>query len=66
MSDPLLPEDDGQTPLSAEDLEGLIPSHITLRGELNEAEQANIVSAQSWAFKRNNNVLSADFLNDLH
>ena len=66
MSDPLLPEDDGQTPLSAEELEGLIPSHITLRGELNEAEQANIVSAQSWAYKRNNKVLSADFLNDLH
>ena len=47
MNDPLLPEDDGQTPLTPEELEGLIPSYITLRGELNEAEQINIVEAQS-------------------
>lgn len=66
MSDPLLPEEDGQTPLTHEELEGLIPSYITLRGELNEAEQANIVSAQTWAYKRNNKVLSIDYLNDLH
>ncbi|MDA0824680.1 MAG: mobile mystery protein B [Proteobacteria bacterium] len=66
MSDPLLPQEDGQTPLTHEELEGLIPSHITLRGELNEAEQANIIEAQSWAYKRNNKVLSIDFLNDLH
>ena len=66
MSDPLLPEDDGQTPLTQEELEGLIPSHITLRGELNEAEQANIIQAQNWAYGRKNKVLNADFLNDLH
>jgi Fic-DOC domain mobile mystery protein B len=66
MSDPLLPVDDGQTPLTPEELEGLIPSYITLRGELNEAEQINIVEAQSWGFKRNRSVLSLKFLNDLH
>ena len=66
ISDPLDPQDDGQTPLTHEELEGLIPSHITLRGELNEVEQANIVSAQSWAYKRNNKVLNIEFLNDLH
>jgi len=66
MSDPLVPQDDGQTPLTHEELEGLVPSHITLRGELNEVEHANIVSAQSWAYKRNNKMLSIDFLNDLH
>ena len=66
MSDPLLPEADGQTPLTHEELEGLIPSHITLRGELNEAEQTNIIQAQNWAYKRNNKVLSIDFLNALH
>ncbi len=43
MIDPLLPKDDGQTPLTPEELEGLTPSYITLRGELNEAEQINIV-----------------------
>ena len=66
MNDPLLPEDDGQTPLTPEELEGLIPSYITLRGELNEAEQINIVDAQSWGYKRNREVTSIEFLNDLH
>ena len=66
MSDPLLPQDDGQTPLTPEELEGLVPSHITLRGELNEAEQINIVEAQSWGYKRNRSVLNLKFLNDLH
>jgi len=66
MNDPLLPEDEGQTPLTPEELEGLIPSYITLRGELNEAEQINIVEAQSWGYKRNRVVASIEFLNDLH
>ncbi len=66
MSEPLLPEGDGQTPLSQEELEDLIPSHIILRSELNEAEQANIVAAQNWALSRNNEVLSTKYLNDLH
>ena len=41
MTDPLAEQDDASTPLSPEEREGLIPSYITLRGELNEAEQAN-------------------------
>lgn len=66
MSDPLLPEDDGQTPLDDEEREGLIPSYITLRSELNEAEQANILEAQDWAVRRKLDVLDIDFLNKLH
>ena len=66
MIDPLLPENDGQTPLSEEEREGLIPSYITLRAELNEAEQANILEAEEWAFKRKHTVLNIDFLNELH
>ena len=66
MSDPLLPEDDCQTPLTPEEFEGLVPSYITLREELNEAEQINIVEAQSWGYKRTRSVLSIKFLNDLH
>ena len=66
MSDPLLPEDDGQTPLTHEELEGLKLTHITMRGELNEAEQANIITAQSWAYRRKNNVLTIDYLTELH
>lgn len=47
MSDP--EEDDASTPLTAEEREGLIPSYVTLRRELNEAEQANILEAEEWA-----------------
>lgn len=50
MTDPLVPDDDGGTPLDEEEKEGLIPSHIALRSELNEAEQAGILEAQEWAY----------------
>jgi Fic-DOC domain mobile mystery protein B len=66
MTDPLLEQDDAATPLSPEEREGLIPAYITLRGELNEAEQANILEAEEWAFARTRDVLSEKFLNDLH
>ncbi|RDH91040.1 MAG: mobile mystery protein B [endosymbiont of Seepiophila jonesi] len=64
--DPLIEQDDASTPLSPEELEGLIPSYITLRSELNEAEQANILEAEEWAFNRKRDVLSEKFLNNLH
>ena len=66
MTDPLAEPDDAATPLSPEERDGLIPSYITLRGELNEAEQANIVEADAWAFSRKRPVLYAAFLNTLH
>lgn len=66
MTDPLAEQDDSSTPLSPEEREGLIPSYITLRGELNEAEQANILEADAWAFSRKRNVLDQRFLNTLH
>lgn len=66
MTDPLGPLDDAGTPLSEEEREGLILSYITLRNELNEAEQANILEAESWAFTRKRNVLDERFLDRLH
>lgn len=66
MTDPLFEQDDAATPLSEEEKEGLIPSYITLRGELNEAEQANILEAEEWAFKRKRDVLDERFLDNLH
>ena len=42
MSGPLDEADDA-TPLSHEEREGPIPSHVTLRGELNELEQQDIL-----------------------
>jgi len=66
MTDPLGEEIDGSTPLTKEELEHLIPSYITLRHELNEAEQANILEAEEWAFSRKRDVLSERFLDNLH
>ena len=64
--DPLVEQGDASTPLSPEELEGLVPSYITLRSELNEAEHANIVDAEEWAFQRKRDTLSEKFMNDLH
>ncbi len=66
MTDPLGEEINGSTPLTEEELEQLVPSYITLRYELNEAEQANILEAGEWAFLRKRVVLSERFLDNLH
>ena len=66
MTDALFQQADDATPLSHEEREGLIPSYITLRRELNEAEFAGIADAESWAFARKRNVLDEKFLNNLH
>ena len=66
MTDSLNPQDDAGTEFSEEEKEGLIPSYITLRSELNEAEQANILEAQEWAFSRKRDVLDEKFLKNVH
>ena len=58
--------DDASTPLDGDEKEGLIPSYVTLRSELNEAEQANILEAEDWAYKRKRDALDAIFLDRLH
>jgi len=66
VTDPLDELDDASTPLSEEEREDLIPSYVTLRPELNEAEQANILEAEEWAFARKRDVLNERFLTNLH
>lgn len=67
MSDPLFDEDDeANTPLEAGEREQLIPSYITLRRELNEAEQINIANAAKWLVSRKRDVLDEKFLRNLH
>jgi Fic-DOC domain mobile mystery protein B len=66
MTDPLEEQVDGSTPLTAEEQQQLIPSYISLRHELNEAEQSNILEAEEWALSRKRDVLSGRFLDDLH
>lgn len=67
MPEPPFEGDDGaNTPLAAEEREQLIPSYITLRHELNEAEQINIAAALGWAEVRRRDVLDRDVLSELH
>jgi Fic-DOC domain mobile mystery protein B len=46
----------GSTPLTEEEKEGLIPRTITMRSELNEAEQENILKAIIWLDRPNMRV----------
>ena len=66
MNGPFDQPDDAATALDEEEKVGLIPSYITTRGELNEAEQANILEAAEWAFARKRDVLEERFLDNLH
>lgn len=58
--------DGNATPLSPVERDGLIPTHITLRSELNELEQKNVAEADRWAFSRKRKVLDEVFLQSLH
>ena len=68
MTDPHFEVDDeANTPLTPEGRHGLIPTYITTRAELNEAEQENIAEADRWAFSRKRgDVVDVDFLMALH
>lgn len=61
-----LDEPENATPLTAEERQGLIPSHVTLRSELNELEQQNILEADTWAFSRKHDPVKEPFVRNLH
>ncbi len=56
----------GATPLDPDELAGLILGHIATQGELNEWEQQNIQVGDDWARKQRKDILSEDFLRQLH
>jgi Fic-DOC domain mobile mystery protein B len=58
--------DDHATPLTPAERNGLIPSYIATRGELNEAEQRNIATADTWASGRKHYIFRERFLKSLH
>jgi Fic-DOC domain mobile mystery protein B len=67
VTDPLIDSgDDASTPLTPEEREALLPSYVTQRRELNEVEQIGISDADRWAFSRKRDVLSEEFLCQLH
>jgi Fic-DOC domain mobile mystery protein B len=64
------PHAPGATPLTAEQLKGLRNPFIRTHGELNRAEQANIILARTWARTARSikvpNMLGREFLETLH
>lgn len=54
------------TPLTAEERDGLIPSHLALRRDLNELEQQNILQADTWVFSRKRDPVNESFARNLH
>lgn len=61
-----LDEPNNATPLSPEECDGLIPSHVTLRSELNELELQNILEAATVIFSRRRDPLNESFALSLH
>ena len=66
MTDPLVPTGDGHTALPAEDRLGLIPTYISTRGELFDAEQRNIAEALLQRPPTIDQLLDDLYLRDLH
>lgn len=61
--------DYGQTPISAEEMEGLLIKTISTKAELDEFEQNNIESAVEWSMKhvfQGNKILTIDFILEVH
>ena len=61
----------GATPLTDDDIDGLIPTFIATRADLNLAEQANIEAATMWAFGRRrvvtpDRLLTIEFCDRVH
>jgi Fic-DOC domain mobile mystery protein B len=69
VSTDLIGNADGQTPLDEDELKGLRLSYIATRGDLDAAEQLNIVEGRTWATTRKRTVvqiLDDAFLRSLH
>jgi Fic-DOC domain mobile mystery protein B len=57
----------GATPLNPQEIEGLIPTHITTRAQLDRWEQDNIHEAISWVENhRPGDILDESFMKQLH
>lgn len=59
---------DGATPLDPDEAEGLLPDHISTRGELNAWEQLNIVRGAEWIRDKASvqDILTQDTVRELH
>lgn len=72
MDDELTSHSPGATPLDDDDVDGLIPTWVATRRDLNLVEQVNIEAATRWAFGRRrvvssvSELLTIDFTNHIH
>jgi Fic-DOC domain mobile mystery protein B len=58
---------DGTTPVDYDELKGLLPTHITTRGELDFLEMENINQAITWSGNlKTNDILNIEFICKLH
>jgi Fic-DOC domain mobile mystery protein B len=63
----LFDEPDDATPLQPQERYGLLQTWVTYRGELNEAEQANIAAGAAWAYRQHRrDILAEAFIKQLH
>jgi len=59
----------GATPLDPDEIEGLIPQHISTHAQLNEWEQQNILTAENWCAQKkflHTEILEILFVNKIH
>jgi Fic-DOC domain mobile mystery protein B len=70
LDNPFVSGVEGNTPLDEEEKQGLIPSWVTFRHELNEIEQENIAQAVVWVSRQvrkpNIDILNEQFIRSLH
>ncbi len=59
--------DEDATPLDYDELKGLLPTHITTRGELDFLEMENISQAIIWSDNlKNTDIINVEFICNLH
>jgi len=58
----------GATPLNPDEIDALIPNHITTQAQLNEWEAVNILKAENWLFSTSSHgdFLTIEFIKLLH
>ena len=65
--DNLFETDESSTPLTEKEKQGLIPTWVTLRSELNIVERNGVLNAEKWAFARKQKeILTEKFIKTLH
>ncbi len=58
---------EGATPLDPNEIEGLVPTNITTKAELDRWEQENINESLAWLERRKpKNILNESFMKQLH